>query len=358
MADAGGKSNLGRGLDALFGDDPGAAAGDGDARFARMAPIEALQPGRNQPRRHFAEAEIEELAASIRELGILQPLLVRALGSDGDDAPGAYEIIAGERRWRAAQRAQLHEVPVIERQLSDAEALEIALVENLQREDLSPMDEAQGYRRLMDEFGHTQEDLARVLGKSRSHVANLVRLLNLPESVRSLLDGGGISTGHARALLAARDPAAAARAVVRRGLNVRQTERLIQKENAPAGNSAARLAAGTPEKDVDTVALERELAALLGLRVEIRSAGERGSLTVHYDTLEQLDHVLDRLRHGPAESSTASPAEQPEMEKEMSLDEREAIFLSQENPRYTHEEALAYLREEDRRRTDDGEGET
>ena len=352
-ADAGGRTNLGRGLDALLGDDPGEAAGEAGARIARMMAIETLRPGRHQPRRHFAEADIEELAASIRELGVLQPLLVREL----DDAPGEYEIIAGERRWRAAQRAKLHEVPVIERRLTDAEALEIALVENLQREDLLPMDEAQGYRRLMDEFGHTQEDLARILGKSRSYLANMLRLLNLPDSVRSLLDGGEISPGHARALLAARDPAAAARAVVRRGLNVRQTELLIRKENAPPG-TAGGTAAGLPEKDVDTVALERELSALLGLRVEISPAGERGSLTVHYDTLEQLDHVLGRLRHGPAGSSAISPAEQPalekDMEKEMSFDEREAIFLSQKNPRITHEDALAQLREEERRRTDDG----
>jgi len=356
-ADAGGRTNLGRGLDALLGDDPGSPAGEAGARIARMMPIEALRPGRHQPRRHFAEADIDELAASIRELGVLQPLLVREL----DDSPGEYEIIAGERRWRAAQRAKLHEVPVIERQLSDAEALEIALVENLQREDLLPMDEAQGYRRLMDEFGHTQEDLARILGKSRSYLANMLRLLNLPGSVRSLLDGGQISPGHARALLAARDPAAAARAVVRRGLNVRQTELLIRKENAPAGRAggtARGSAAGTPEKDVDTVALERELSALLGLRVEITPAGERGSLTVYYDTLEQLDHVLGRLRHGPAGEPAMSPAEQPalekDMEKEMSFDEREAIFLSQKNPRIKHEDALAQLREEERRRTDDG----
>ncbi|MDE0540241.1 MAG: ParB/RepB/Spo0J family partition protein [Rhodospirillales bacterium] len=356
MADDGKRSNLGRGLDALLGDDPGRPAGDADARFARMAPIETLRPGRHQPRRHFPEADIDELAASIRELGILQPLLVRSLGPEGDGPPEAYEIIAGERRWRAAQRAKLHEVPVIERQLSDAEALEIALVENLQREDLSPVDEAQGYRRLADEFGHTQEDLARILGKSRSHIANMLRLLNLPDGVKALLDGGGISPGHARALLAARDPAAAAKAVVRRGLNVRQTERLIQKENAPAGSSAA----GAPDKDVDTIALERELAALLGLRVEIRPAGESGSLTVHYDTLEQLDHVLDRLRYGTAERPAGQPAEQPalekDMEKEMTLEEREEFILSQKNPPIAHEDVLAHL--EERAARDRGEEET
>ena len=347
MAEDGRKGNLGRGLDALLGDDPGGPAGEAGARLARMTPIETLQPGRHQPRRHFAEAEIDELAASIRELGILQPLLVRALGPDGDGTPGGYEIIAGERRWRAAQRAKLHEVPVIERQLTDAEALEIALVENLQRVDLSPIDEAQGYRRLADEFGHTQEDLARILGKSRSHVANMLRLLNLPRGVKALLDSGGISPGHARALLAARDPAAAARTVVRLGLNVRQTERLIQKENAPPG-SARGSAAGTatgPEKDVDTIALERELSALLGLRVEIRSGGERGSLTVHYDTLEQLDHVLDRLRHGPEAGPGGQPAEQPIMEKDIDPEDLEDFILSQENPPYTHEEVLAHLQE-------------
>lgn len=351
MARDGGKSNLGRGLDALLGDDPGRPADGADARIARMTPIETLQPGRHQPRRHFAEAEIEELAASIRELGILQPLLVRAM----EDPPGGYEIIAGERRWRAAQRAGVHEVPVIERQLTDAEALEIALVENLQREDLSPIDEAEGYKRLADEFGHTQEDLARILGKSRSHVANMLRLLNLPRGVKSLLDNGDISPGHARALLGARDPAKTANAVVRRGLNVRQTEILIRKENAPAG-TAARPGARTPEKDVDTIALERELAALLGLRVEITSAGESGSLTVRYDTLEQLDHVLDRLRHGPAGRPAPEPDEETDGEPR-SLEELEDYLLSLENPPIKHEEALAYLAEREAKNRD-GEGET
>lgn len=351
MARDGGKGNLGRGLDALLGDDPGRPADGADARIARMTPIETLQPGRHQPRRHFPEAEIEELAASIRELGILQPLLVRAM----DDPPGGYEIIAGERRWRAAQRAQLHEVPVIERQLTDAEALEIALVENLQREDLSPIDEAEGYKRLADEFGHTQEDLARALGKSRSHVANMLRLLNLPRAVRSLLDGGDITPGHARALLGARDPAKTAKAVVRRGLNVRQTERLIQKENAPAG-TAARPGAGTPGKDVDTIALERDLAALLGLRVEITPAGEGGSLTVRYDTLEQLDHVLDRLRHGPEGRPAPEPDEETDAEPR-SLEERTKAFLSQENPPYKFEDVLALLEEREAKNRD-GDGET
>lgn len=345
MARDGGKSNLGRGLDALLGDDPGRPGDGADARTARKAPIETLQPGRHQPRRHFAEAEIEELAGSIRELGILQPLLVRPM----DDPPGGHEIIAGERRWRAAQRAGLHEVPVIERQLTDAEALEIALVENLQREDLSPIDEAQGYKRLADEFGHTQEDLARVLGKSRSHVANMMRLLNLPRGVRSLLDDGKITPGHARALLGARNPAKAANAVVRRGLNVRQTERLIQKENAPAG-TATGAAAGTPGKDVDTIALERDLTALLGLRVEIRSAGESGSLTVQYDSLEQLDHVIDRLRYGPE----GRPEPEPD-EETGSIEEIEDALLSQEYPPVRHEEFLDQLTD---KKTADGGGET
>ena len=345
MARDGGKSNLGRGLDALLGDDPGRPGDGADARTARKAPIETLQPGRHQPRRHFAEAEIEELAGSIRELGILQPLLVRPM----DDPPGGHEIIAGERRWRAAQRAGLHEVPVIERQLTDAEALEIALVENLQREDLSPIDEAQGYKRLADEFGHTQEDLARVLGKSRSHVANMMRLLNLPRGVRSLLDDGKITPGHARALLGARNPANAANAVVRRGLNVRQTERLIQKENAPAG-TATGAAAGTPGKDVDTIALERDLTALLGLRVEIRSAGESGSLTVQYDSLEQLDQVIDRLRYGPE----GRPEPEPD-EETGSIEEIEDVLLSQEYPPVRHEEFLAQLTD---KKTADGGGET
>ena len=228
---------LGRGLAALFGE---AEAGTGiDPAPQRRVPIELIRPGAFQPRRRFAEAELDALAQSIREKGVLQPLLVRPVAED--DA--AFELVAGERRWRAAQRVGLHEVPVIVRALADSEALEIALVENLQREDLSPLEEAEAYSRLMAEFGRTQASLAEAVGKSRSHVANTLRLLSLPTPVRQRLDEGELSAGHARALLAAADPAALAEEVVRRGLNVRATERLVQRraqlpQDAPCARCA------------------------------------------------------------------------------------------------------------------------
>jgi len=250
-----------------------------------LVPIELIRPGALQPRRRFAEAELEALAQSIREKGILQPLLVRSLNAQETD----FELIAGERRWRAAQRVGLHAVPIIIRQISDSEALEIALIENLQREDLSPLEEAEAYRRLIDEFGRTQAGLAEALGKSRSHVANTVRLLGLPAPVRHRVDEGELSAGHARALLGAADPAALAEEVVRRGLNVRATERLVQRR------------AGTPPserrpRDADTAALERELGAVLGLRVTLEAKKRGGTLTLHYASLDQLDRVLRLLR--------------------------------------------------------------
>jgi ParB family chromosome partitioning protein len=280
------KRGLGMGLSALLG---------GDADFLRSppaapassVPVEHLAPSPLQPRRHFAEDEIELLAESIRTRGVMQPLLVRPAAGD----PGRYEIVAGERRWRAAQRAGVHELPVVVHRLSDREALEVALLENVQRQDLSPIEEADGYRRLIDEFGHTQQELASALGKSRSHIANLLRLLALPAPVRSLLDAGTLSAGHARALLMAGDPAAAARTVVEQGLNVRQTERLVQADKRAAGRAGRRA-----DKDADTRALERELSARIGLKVTLKSAGTGGSLTITYRTLHQLDSVLARLR--------------------------------------------------------------
>jgi ParB family transcriptional regulator, chromosome partitioning protein len=275
---------LGRGLAALFGE---AEAGAG-ANFVtqRRVPIERIRPGRFQPRQRLSEAELEALAQSIREKGILQPLLVRPLV----DAEADFELVAGERRWRAAQRVGLHEVPVTVRQMADAEALEIALVENLQREDLSPLEEAEAYSRLMDEFGRTQAKLAEAVGRSRSHVANMVRLLSLPEPVRRRLGEGELTAGHARALLGAADPAALAEEVVRRGLNVRATERLVRRR-AEAPRKAQR-----PSRDTDTVALERELSAGLGLLVAIAMKKRGGSLTIHYASLDQLDRVVRLLR--------------------------------------------------------------
>jgi ParB family transcriptional regulator, chromosome partitioning protein len=277
------KRQLGRGLAALFGEpDSGAPA---DQATQRRVPIELIRRGAFQPRRRFDESELDALAQSIREKGILQPLLVRPLV--GEEA--AFELVAGERRWRAAQRVGLHEVPVIVRPFADSEALEIALVENLQREDLSPLEEAEAYNRLMDEFGRTQASLAEAVGKSRSHVANTLRLLSLPPAVRRRLDEGQLSAGHARALLAADDPEALAAEVVRRGLNVRATERLVQRRGEmPRRQRHIR--------DANTVALERELGASLGLRVTLEPKKRGGALTLHYASHDQLDRVLALLR--------------------------------------------------------------
>jgi ParB family chromosome partitioning protein len=283
MSERATRRQLGRGLAALFGE----AEGDAlvESMPQRRVPIELIRPGALQPRRRFAEAELEALAQSIREKGILQPLLVRPLSEEEAD----FELVAGERRWRAAQRVGLHEVPVIIRRITDSEALEIALVENLQREDLSPLEEAEAYSRLMDEFGRTQASLAEAVGKSRSHVANTMRLLSLPAPVRRQLDEGELSAGHARALLAAADPVALAIEVVRRGLNVRATERLVQRRaQAPQRHI----------RDADTLALERELGSVLGLRVRLEPKKRGGSLTLHYANLDQLDRVLKLLRAG------------------------------------------------------------
>ncbi len=299
------RRGLGRGLSALLGDhDAGedtaavaveeGAAGDGRGGV-RMLPVERLRPGKFQPRRMFDDAAIHDLVESVREKGVLQPILVRP--DPGN--PSGFEIIAGERRWRAAQLAQQHEVPVLVKDFDDREAAEVALVENLQRQDLSPLEEAEGYRRLMDEFARTQEDLAKAVGKSRSHVANTMRLLGLPDGVKTMLDGGQITAGHARALLSAADPVKLAQQVVARGLNVRQTEKLVQ---SPAKARKDRPAA---HKDADTAALERDLAAVLGLKVSIKFSGQGGELVIHYGSLEQLDDILHRLSHG----SRAQPGE-------------------------------------------------
>ena len=277
---------LGRGLAALFGETETDAKSDSGAQ--RHVPIELIRPGGLQPRRRFVEAELDALAQSIREKGVLQPLLVRAVAED--DA--AFELVAGERRWRAAQRVGLHEVPVMVRALADSEVLEIALVENLQREDLSPLEEAEAYNRLIGEFGRTQASLAEAVGKSRSHVANTVRLLSLPAPVRHRLDDGELSAGHARALLAAADPVALAEEIVRRGLNVRATERLVQRRARPMQGLRP------PVRDADTLALERDLGAHLGLRVTVEPKARGGALTVHYTSLDQLDRVLRLLRAG------------------------------------------------------------
>lgn len=273
------KRGLGMGLSALLG------AADLAAEGARTVPIEYLRPSSVQPRRHFGEDELAALTESIRAKGVMQPLLVRRAPAADD----RYEIIAGERRWRAAQMAGCHELPVVVYALSDREALEVALLENVQRQDLTPLEEAEGYRRLLDEFGHTQDELARIVGKSRSHLANLLRLLDLPAPLRAMLENGQLSAGHARALLGARDPGPLAREVVARGLNVRQTEALVRNER-----QSIKLA-GPKQRDADTLALERDLASRLGLPVRLQPRANGGTLSIGYRSLEQLDDLIRRL---------------------------------------------------------------
>jgi ParB family transcriptional regulator, chromosome partitioning protein len=282
------RRGLGRGLSALFAEEKDDAAALEKLRQVRSVPVEQLRPGRFQPRRRFDEAEMKPLVDSVREKGVLQPLLVRRLPE-----PDSYEIVAGERRWRAAQAARLHEVPVVVRELGDREALEVALVENIQRQDLGPLEEAEGYQRLIDEFGHTQEALARAVGKSRSHIANMLRLLGLPAEVKTLIDSGALSAGHARALIGARNPAALAAEIAEKGLSVREAEALAGAAKAKRKPSEA---AGTAAKDADTRALEAELSALLGLRVTLALGGEGGTVAIRFRTLDQLDDVLRRLK--------------------------------------------------------------
>lgn len=283
------RKSLGRGLNALLGDDKGSRSGS-EAGHAgggpRQVPIEFLHPGKYQPRHVMDDVTIGELAASIAEKGILQPLLVRPRSGHDEQ----FEIIAGERRWRAAQRAKLHQVPVIIRDFTDVEALEVGLIENLQRQDLSPIEEAEGYQRLLDEFSHTQEKLADVVGKSRSHVANTMRLLNLPAAIRAMVEDGSLSAGHARTLLGVENPLALARKIIAEDLNVRQAEKLARDSQ---GSKNAR--PDKPAKDADTVALEKTVSGQLGLRVNINPGKSGGSLTIHYKTLDQLDAVLRRI---------------------------------------------------------------
>lgn len=298
MTDKSKKSRgLGRGLSALMADVQDEAARD-DAPTTpadQNVPIEALSPNPDQPRRTFEEAALEELAQSIKERGIIQPIIVRSKG-DG------YEIVAGERRWRAAQRAQVHRVPVVVRDLSDAEVLEIAIIENIQRADLNAIDEAAGYQQLMDRFGHTQEQLGTALGKSRSHIANLLRLLTLPEAVRDHVVQGRLSAGHARALVGQENAADLARQIIRGGLSVRATEALVKQGatgKAPKASSGGETGGGTG-KDADTVQIERELAAHLAMKVDInhKPGGENGTLSLYYKDLAQLDDLLRRLSAG------------------------------------------------------------
>jgi ParB family transcriptional regulator, chromosome partitioning protein len=281
---------LGRGLSALFGDDETPAAPQKQDNLHSL-PIEQLKPSRFQPRRHFDAENLQSLTQSVREKGVLQPILVRRDPSE----PNRYEILAGERRWRAAQAAQLHEIPVILREIDDRGASEIALIENIQRQDLNAIEEGEGYRRLIEEFGHTQEELGRALGKSRSHIANTMRLLALPEDVRAMVVDGRLSAGHARAILTSRNPGALAQLVVSDGLSVRQIEAALRYEKQVSEAGPAKVAK-VKTKDANVAALEKELAQLFGLKVTIAAAGDSGSLTIHYRTLDQLDEILKKLR--------------------------------------------------------------
>ena len=286
------RPRMGRGLSSLMADlEAKPASATGALRAGETAiGIDRISPNPGQPRRAFADSALDELAASIREKGIIQPLILR---KDPHD-PDRYEIVAGERRWRAAQRTQLHQVPAIVRDLDDAEVLEIAIVENIQRADLNAMEEAAGYRQLMERFGHTQQALAQALGKSRSHVANLLRLLALPKSVQEMVRSGDLSAGHARALVTAADPEALARRIVAKGLSVRQAEALAQEERT---GSRSLPRGRRKEKDADTRAAERDLAAALGMKVSIDHAagGEAGSVTFRYGNLEQFDELCRRV---------------------------------------------------------------
>jgi ParB family chromosome partitioning protein len=282
---------LGRGLSALLGDveESGEAA---PAKAQTAVAIDLIRPNPAQPRRRFEEAEIAELAESIRERGVIQPLILRPEpGGEG------FQIVAGERRWRAAQKAQLHEVPAVVRELDDATVLEFAIIENVQRADLTPVEESRGYARLMEEFGHNQEKLAEVVGKSRSYIANALRLLTLPEEVLEMLADGRLSAGHGRALITAEDPVALARQVVAEGLSVRRTEALASAAKRAGTGAAPARPARRPEKDADTRALESDLSANLGMTVRIEHKGETdgGEIRVRYADLDQLDALCKRL---------------------------------------------------------------
>lgn len=284
------RKRLGRGLAALIGEiDKPASLAQQSAPADRKVPIEFISPNPRNPRRRFVEAELADLASSIKEHGIVQPIVVRPTRGD------RYEIIAGERRWRAAQQAGLTQVPIIIREVDDRVALEIAIIENVQRSDLNPLEEAAGYQSLIDEHHYTQADLAQVIGKSRSHVANTLRLLKLPPDVRQMLSDGDLSAGHARTLVTADNPLALARLIVSEGLSVRQAEALAQTSDVRAA-SERKPREASKEKDADTIALERLLSDVTGLDVAINHRSGGGELRISYSSLEQLDDLCRRLQ--------------------------------------------------------------
>ena len=284
------RSRLGRGLAALIGDMAAETSVD-RPRGQRRLPTAALRPNPRNPRRAFPNAELDELVASLRERGIIQPIVARPV----QGATDVYEIIAGERRWRAAQRAGLHEVPVVIIEANDAEALQLAIIENVQRADLNPLEEAEGYRALIEEFGNSQDEIAKIVGKSRSHVANTLRLLKLPEAIKSYIHAGKLFAGHARMLIGQPDAERLAEEIVAHGLNVRQVENLAREAAGRGGKSRARAARRGAEKNANLVALEKRISDALGLAISIKEAKRGGVLTIRYRSLDQLDDVLRRL---------------------------------------------------------------
>ncbi len=290
MADDTTRSRLGRGLATLIGE-VAAESSVERPRGQRRVPTEALRPNARNPRRVFSNTELDELVASLRERGIIQPIVARAVRGAAD----AYEIIAGERRWRAAQRAGLHEVPVVIVEATDAEALQLAIIENVQRADLNPLEEAEGYRALIEEFDNSQEEIAKIVGKSRSYVANTLRLLKLSDAIKAHIQSGALSAGHARMLIGAPNADELAEEIVTRNLNVRQVEAMARERAAKNGKSA-RTPRGATAKTADTLALEKRMSDALGLTVSIDDHGGRGGkLSIHYRSLDQLDDVLSRL---------------------------------------------------------------
>ncbi len=290
MAEESGRRGLGRGLAALIGEAKVDTVIERGARSPRRLPVAFLRANPNNPRKSFHDSDLADLTASIREKGVVQPLIVRAVAGATDQ----YEIIAGERRWRAAQKVGLHDVPVLIREASDKESLEIAIIENVQRADLNVLEEAQGYRQLMDQHQYTQEDMAQAIGKSRSHIANTLRLLNLPEAVQVYILDGRLTPGHARALLTLDDPLAAAQRILTEGLTVRDVESIDAGGGRKRGAGGRKKAGST--KDADTRSLEKSLSDHLGLAVEIDHGKDGGRISVRYSTLEQLDDVCRRLR--------------------------------------------------------------
>jgi ParB family chromosome partitioning protein len=284
------RSRLGRGLASLIGDVGGEAAHMERPRAQRKIPIEFLKANPRNPRRSFSDAELNELADSIKQHGVIQPIVVRPVKGTND----RFEIIAGERRWRASQIAGLHEVPVVPVDVSDSDAMEIAIIENVQREDLNAMEEALGYHALANEFKRSQDEIAKIVGKSRSHVANMMRLTKLPEDVQGLIASGKLSNGHARALINLPDASAAAKRIVAEGLNVRQTEALAHEEGVPE-RKPQKARAGKVAKDPDTVALEKRVTDALGLKFVVDHREPGGTVTIRYGDLDQLDDIVRRL---------------------------------------------------------------